>query len=120
MTASYAGLKQEYITSSEQIFSGKKWLWTADTVALHKYVRRRGKGRVLFRIYPFKPYGVSTKVPLKEEITSNFAPAQVRELTIKNVRPAMSQPCRPVKRSRWITALLRQRILCSLPPPAGA
>ena len=58
---------------------------TADTVALHKYVRRRGRRVGYYSGYTLaNRMGLSTQVPLTEEITSNYAPAQVRELTIKN------------------------------------
>lgn len=36
--------------------------------------------------------GLSAQVPLTEEITSNFAPAQVRELTIKNRKYILRRP----------------------------
>ena len=36
--------------------------------------------------------GLSTQVPLTEEITSNFAPAQIRELAIKNRKYILRRP----------------------------
>ena len=36
--------------------------------------------------------GLSTQVPLTEEITSNFAPALVRELTIRNRKFILRRP----------------------------
>ena len=36
--------------------------------------------------------GLSAQVPLTEEITSNYAPAQVRELTIKNRKYILRRP----------------------------
>lgn len=36
--------------------------------------------------------GLSTQVPIKEEITSNYAPAQVREVSIKNQKYLIRRP----------------------------
>jgi hypothetical protein len=36
--------------------------------------------------------GLSTQVPFKEEITSNYAPAQVREISIKNRKYVIRRP----------------------------
>ena len=72
---------------------GEKMALTADTVALHKYVRRRGRSVGYYSGYTLaNRMGLSTQVPLKEEITSNFAPAQVRELTIKNQKYILRRP----------------------------
>lgn len=58
---------------------------SADTVALHKYIIRRGRRVGYYSGYTLaNRMGLSTQVPYIEEITSNYAPAQVRELTIKN------------------------------------
>ena len=66
---------------------------TADTVVLHKYVRRRGKRVGYYSGYTLaNRMGLSTQVPLKEEITSNYAPAQVRELTIKSRKYILRRP----------------------------
>ena len=72
---------------------GEKMALTADTVVLHKYVRRRGKRVGYYSGYTLaNRMGLSTQVPLKEEITSNYAPAQVRELTIKSRKYILRRP----------------------------
>lgn len=64
---------------------GEKSTISAETVALHKYVYRRGKRVGFYSGYTLaNRLGLSTQVPIKEEITSNYAPAQVREVSIKN------------------------------------
>lgn len=66
---------------------------TADTVVLHKYVRRRGRRVGYYSGYTLaNRMGLSTQVPLTEEITSNFAPAKVRELAIKNRKYILRRP----------------------------
>lgn len=72
---------------------GEKMVLTADIVALHKYVRRRGKRVGYYSGYTLaNRMGLSTQVPFMEEITSNYAPAPVRELTIKNRRYILRRP----------------------------
>ena len=72
---------------------GEKMVLTADTVAIHKYVRRRGRRVGYYSGYTLaNRMGLSTQVPLIEEITSNFAPASVRELTIKNRKYILRRP----------------------------
>lgn len=72
---------------------GEKMALTADMVALHKYVRRRGRRIGYYSGYALaNRMGLSTQVPLTEEITSNFAPAQVRKLTIKNRKYILRRP----------------------------
>ena len=74
-------------------FFGEKLFLTADTVALHKYIRRRGKRIGYYSGYTLaNRMGLSTQVPHTEEITSNYAPAQVRELFIKNRRYILRRP----------------------------
>lgn len=81
-----------YYFPRKDIF-GEKMALTADTVALHKYVRRRGKRVGYYSGYTLaNRMGLSTQVPLKEEITSNYAPAQVRELMIKNRKYILRRP----------------------------
>ena len=63
---------------------GEKTVLSADTVALHKYVCRRGKRVGYYAGYTLaNQMGLSTQVPFKQEIVSNYAPAQVREISIK-------------------------------------
>ncbi len=72
---------------------GEKLALTADTVAFHKYIRRRGKRIGYYSGYTLaNRMGLSTQVPHTEEITSNYAPAQVRELSIKNRRYILRRP----------------------------
>ncbi|MGN0142678.1 MAG: DUF6088 family protein [Roseburia sp.] len=72
---------------------GEKMNLSADTVAIHKYIRRRGKRIGYYSGYTLaNRMGLSTQVPFTEEITSNFAPAPVRELTIKNRKYIVRRP----------------------------
>lgn len=72
---------------------GEKRSLTADIVAFHKYIRRRGKRIGYYSGYTLaNRMGLSTQVPITEEITSNFAPAQVREMTIKNRKYILRRP----------------------------
>ncbi len=58
---------------------------SADTVAMHKYILRNGKRVGYYSGHTLaNRMGLSTQVPFVEEITSNYAPAPVRELSIKN------------------------------------
>ena len=64
---------------------GEKMTLSADTVAVHKYIMRKGKRIGYYSGYTLaNRMRLSTQVPFVEEITSNFAPAPVRELMIKN------------------------------------
>lgn len=66
---------------------------SADIVAIHKYIKRRGKRIGYYSGYTLtNRLGLSTQVPFIEEITSNFAPAPVRELTIKNRKYILRRP----------------------------
>lgn len=66
---------------------------SADTVAVHKYIIRRGKRVGYYSGYTLaNRMGLSTQVPFTEEITSNYAPAVVRELTIKNRKYVLRRP----------------------------
>ncbi len=72
---------------------GERMTLSADTVAVHKYIRRRGKRVGYYSGYTLaNRMGLSTQVPFTEEITSNFAPAPVRELTIKNRKYIVRRP----------------------------
>lgn len=72
---------------------GEKVQLSADTVALHKYIMRRGKRIGYYSGYTLaNRMGLSTQVPLAEEITSNYAPAVVRELMIKNRKYIIRRP----------------------------
>lgn len=72
---------------------GEKSLLSPDTVVLHKYLRRLGKCIGYYSGYTLaNRLGISTQVPYKEEITSNNAPAPVREVKIKNRRYVIRRP----------------------------
>lgn len=74
------------------ILGGKMQL-SAETVALHKYILRKGKRVGYYSGYTLaNRMGLSTQVPFVEEITSNYAPAPVRELTIKNRKYIIRRP----------------------------
>lgn len=70
---------------------------SAETVALHKYVYRKGKRVGFYSGYTLaNRLGISTQVPFKEEIISNYAPALVREISIKNRKYVIRRPVIPV------------------------
>ncbi len=72
---------------------GEQSILSAETVALHKYVYRKGKRVGFYSGYTLaNKLGLSTQVPFKEEITSNYAPAQVREISIKNRKYVIRRP----------------------------
>ena len=72
---------------------GEKTTLSSETVALHKYIYRRGKRVGFYSGYTLaNRIGLSMQVPLKEEITSNYAPAQVREISIKNIKYIIRRP----------------------------
>jgi hypothetical protein len=72
---------------------GEKSVLSAETVALHKYILRKGKRVGFYSGYTLaNRLGISTQVPFKEEITSNYAPAQVREISIKNRKYVIRRP----------------------------
>ena len=81
-----------YYIPKTDIFGDKMQL-SADTVVLHKYITRKGKRIGYYSGYTLaNRMGLSTQVPFTEEITSNYAPAQVRELTIKNRKYIVRKP----------------------------
>ena len=66
---------------------------SSETVAVHKYIKRRGKRVGYYSGFTLaNRMGLSTQVPFTVEITSNYAPAQVRELTIKNRKYVVRRP----------------------------
>ena len=72
---------------------GEEASLSAETVALHKYIRRQGRYVGFYSGFTLaNRLGLSTQVPYKEEITSNNAPAQVREITIKNRKYVLRRP----------------------------
>lgn len=72
---------------------GERMSLSAETVATHKYIKRRGKRVGYYSGFTLaNRMGLSTQVPFTVEITSNYAPAQVRELTIKNRKFIIRRP----------------------------
>ncbi|WP_455193655.1 DUF6088 family protein [Eubacterium ramulus] len=70
---------------------------SAETVAIQKYILRHGKRVGFYSGYTLaNQLGLSTQVPFKEEITSNYAPAQVREIKIKDRKYIIRRPVIPV------------------------
>lgn len=70
---------------------------SAETVTVHKYINRRGKYIGYYSGYTLaNQLGLSTQVPLKEEITSNYAPAAVREIVVGNRKYIIRRPVVPV------------------------
>ncbi len=66
---------------------------SADTVIVHKYIMRRGKRVGYYTGYTLaNRMGLSTQVPFTQEINSNFAPALVRKLTLKNRNYIVRRP----------------------------
>ncbi len=72
---------------------GEKKSLSSETVAFHKYIKRRGKRVGYYSGYTLaNRMGLSTQVPFTAEITSNYAPALVREMTIKNRKYIIRRP----------------------------
>lgn len=72
---------------------GEKMLLSPETVAIHKYILRKGKPIGFYSGHTLaNKMGLSMQVPLKEEITSNYSPAQVREISIKNRKYILRRP----------------------------
>ncbi len=72
---------------------GEKMLLSVETVAIHKYIMRRGKRVGYYSGYTLaNRMGLATQVPFVEEITSNYAPASVREMTIKDRKFIVRRP----------------------------
>lgn len=72
---------------------GERISLSSETVAVHKYIKRRGKRVGYYSGFTLaNRMGLSTQVPFTVEITSNYAPAQVRELTIKNRKYVVRRP----------------------------
>lgn len=72
---------------------GERISLSPETVAVHKYIKRRGKRVGYYSGFMLaNRMGLSTQVPFTVEITSNYAPAQVRELNIKNRKYIIRKP----------------------------
>lgn len=74
-------------------FLGEKMRLSVDTVIAHKYIMRRGRRIGYYSGYTLaNRMGLSAQVPFTEEITSNYAPALVRELSIQNRKYIIRRP----------------------------
>lgn len=70
---------------------------SAETVTVHKYINRHGKYIGYYSGYTLaNRLGLSTQVPFKEEITSNYAPAIVREIAVGNRKYIIRRPIVPI------------------------
>lgn len=76
---------------------GEQAVLSTETVVLHKYISRRGKKVGFYSGYTLaNRLGLSTQVPFIEEITSNYAPAKVREITVKDRKFVIRRPATKV------------------------
>ena len=72
---------------------GEKSELSVETVAVNKYISRNGKTVGFYSGYTLaNRIGISTQVPFTEEISSNYAPALVREVSIKNRKFILRRP----------------------------
>jgi len=72
---------------------GEQMIMSTDTVVLHKYIQRKGKRVGYYSGYMLaNRMGLSTQVPFTVEITSNFAPAVVRAVVIKDRKFILRRP----------------------------
>lgn len=91
---------------------GEKSTISAETVALHKYVYRRGKRVGFYSGYTLaNRLGLSTQVPIKEEITSNYAPAQVRESCLTGKPMSVSLSARQRMEWKQLQKLMRSSLI---------
>jgi len=70
---------------------------SSDTVVLYKYIKRNGITIGFYSGFTLaNRFGISTQVPYKEEITSNNAPAVVREISIGKRDYIIRRPVVPI------------------------
>lgn len=80
-----------YIPSST--FTGEKFAISEETVVVNKYICREGKRVGFYSGYTLaNKMGLTTQVPFVEEITSNYSPAMIREIKIKNRKYVIRKP----------------------------
>lgn len=80
-----------YIPSTS--ITGEKAVISAETVALNKYICRKDKRVGFYSGYTLaNRMGLTTQVPFVEEIISNYSPAIVREIKIKNRKYVIRKP----------------------------
>ena len=66
---------------------------SSDTVAVHKYIMRKGKRIGYYSGHTLaNRIGLSMQVPFIQEIISNYAPASVRKIMIKNKQHIIRRP----------------------------
>lgn len=67
--------------------------FTAEKVALYKYVLRKGKVEGYYSGFTFaNQMGITTQVPVTQEIVSNYASAITREVNIQGLRLILRRP----------------------------
>ena len=72
---------------------GEEIALSAETVAIHKYIKRQGRHIGYYSGFTLaNRMGLSGQVPFKEEIVSNNAPAQIREVAIGNRKYVIRRP----------------------------
>lgn len=80
-----------YLPKKSRLKSG--YCPSADTVARYKYISRRGKVSGYYTGFTFaNQLGISTQVPYKTEIVSNYSSAVVRDVRIGNREFAVRRP----------------------------
>ena len=86
-----------YYIPKTDIF-GRKMKLSPEIVAVAKYISRNGNRVGFYSGYTLaNRMGFSTQVPFVEEITSNYAPAPLREITIKDRKYILRKPVVQVK-----------------------
>ena len=81
-----------YYIPNTDIFGRKKQL-SPEAVAVAKYISRKGNRVGFFSGYTLaNRMGLSTQMPFVEEITSNYAPAPLREISLKGRRYILRRP----------------------------
>lgn len=76
-----------------ETLTGEKSVISSETVAFNKYICREGKRVGFYSGYTLaNKMGLTTQVPFVEEIISNYSPAIVREVNIKNRKYVVRKP----------------------------
>lgn len=83
---------------------GEKSVISAETVVYNKYICRKNVYVGYYSGHTFmNRIGLSTQVPFIEEITSNYAPALVRKITIKNRSYLIRKPVVKINENNMYT-----------------
>lgn len=81
-----------YYMPKKDIF-GENAILSVEIVAIRKYIKRHNKRVGFYSGYTLaNKLGLSTQVPFTQEITSNFAPATVRKIQMKNKNYIIRKP----------------------------